>query len=251
MSNKFLEAAASYYGLDGLPRRFELLTVDGTPMLVLELVLTDEDMAGIVARMQTMKADAIALQAQQDYEVNPPSDARMRDEYNAMDKHAKSEFGSFSRYKAWRLGQAQEAVEVPAHVWLTSAECSPQQRATAVGMDEKGRYAIAPEDLTTAQRRMHGLEPDPYAARPADEVGAKGPAAFGLPDAPHKAAPPEVRIEPVPPEGATRVWIGEGVPTADDMRAEYVARTMAAHGRLNGDDGKPTSNADDFGGLPG
>lgn len=38
---------------------------------------------------------------------------------------------------------------------------------------------------------------------------------------------------------------------ADEMRAGYVGQTVAAMERLSGADGKPTSNADDFGGVPG
>lgn len=38
---------------------------------------------------------------------------------------------------------------------------------------------------------------------------------------------------------------------AEELRAAYVDQTVAAMQRLNGADGKPTSNADDFGGVPG
>lgn len=38
---------------------------------------------------------------------------------------------------------------------------------------------------------------------------------------------------------------------AEELRAGYVDQTVAAMRRLNGADGKPTSNADDFGGVPG
>jgi hypothetical protein len=41
------------------------------------------------------------------------------------------------------------------------------------------------------------------------------------------------------------------VGAAESLREGYVARTVAATERLSGADGKPTSNADDFGGLPG
>lgn len=228
MNDTFLKAAASYYGQPDA-RKVELFTDGATVVLALELALKDEDMAGIVERMRAMWADAEALQAQQQAQATQamasvPSEQRMRDEYNGMDKRTRSEFGSFARYRAWRGAvdpyAVQDTVELPAHVYLSPAEATEQQKAMAVGRDAKGNYAVAPEDLTTAQRRMHGLEPDPYG-------------------------------QPVEPEGVTRVEIREGVSTADELRAGYVERTVAATDRLSGADGKPTSNADDFGGVPG
>lgn len=243
MDNIFLKAAASYFGQAGA-RKVELFT-DGTiPVLALELVLTDENMAGIVERMRTMWADAEALAAQQAARAQPemPSDTRMRDEYYGMDKRTKSQFGSFMNYRAWRLGQAlaevragkdvlvQETVELPAHVYLSPGECTELQKAMAVGRDEKGNYAVAPEDLTPEQREARGM---PHWDGQAAPQGAEE-LRTGM------SLTVEQAFDHLPP-----------VRGADDLRATYIERTVAAHARLTGADSKPTSNADDFGGVPG
>lgn len=197
MMATFLDAAASYYGLgETAARKLELFTDGSDLVLAVEVRVTDDDMAGILARMNNMRQLEKARQQPQ-AEPIMPSEQRMRSEYTAMDRVTKSQFGSFSVYRAWRLGQdnfvAGEAdrVELPPYVYLSPAECTPQQKAMAIGQDQKGNYAVAVEDLTAEQRK-----------------------AF------------------------------EEAPSA-------VVQARAAHDRLNGADGKPTSNADDFGGVPG
>lgn len=85
---------------------------------------------------------------------------------------------------------------------------------------------------------------DPYVVQAqgatADEVGAdytkRVAEAFGV--------PAHLLVESAPP-------LTPATKTADEVMADYVNTMVAAHTRLERGDGKPTSNADDFGGLPG
>lgn len=212
MNSKFLQATASYFGLaDTHASQAEVHTTEqGAMVATFQIQLTDEDMVGILGHMKAM---AEPMPTEPIYvQTEAPSDERMRDEYNAMDKRTKSEFGSFARYKTWRLGGGAELVdkvEIPPHVWIEPGDANLMQRVMAVGRDERGRYAVALDDLTAEQRRRH-------------ELATQG-VMFGAAD----------------------------IGAADTMRAGYVERTMAATDRLTGADSKPTSNADDFGGLPG
>lgn len=203
----FLVAAASYFGLPDT-QVMQGSTIEaapgGTIDLVLRISLTPDDMTGIAGRMAALAEmeQPEPVQAQ----VEMPSRERMREEYNALDKRARSEFGSFARYVAWRGGPDPHApAPVPPHVYLWHHEATSQQRADAIGRDAQGRFAVAVDDLTEDQQKAHMPE----------AVQARGQA------------------------------------SADQMRADYVERTVAVHERLNGSDGKPTSNADDFGGVPG
>lgn len=156
MSNEFFKAAARYFGVaEGAAHKTEVYTEGGVLVLALEIPLSDADLAGIADRMKTMQEQAPG--PAYDYvEVEVPSEQRMRDEYNAMDKRSRSEFGAFHRYKAWRLGTTLDTVttgkvELPAHIYLSPAEATAQQKAMAIGRDERGNYAIAVEDLTEEQ----------------------------------------------------------------------------------------------------
>lgn len=176
--------------------------------------LRGEDMVTIAERMKAMQEqapDPIYVET----EV-PLTREELRARYNALSKRERSAFGSFARYEGWRRGAlyiesldpyatpAQvDKVELPPHVYLSPAEATPQQKAMAIGRDEKGNYAVAVEDLTAGQIQAMGTTGGAEAVR------------------------------------------------ADQLRAEYIERTMGAHARLNGADGKPTSNADDSGGVPG
>lgn len=254
--NNFAKAAASYFGLGEIvPRKVEVFSDGLSNVVVIELNLTDEDLVGIAGRMQAMQQiSATDDRRMTDWDSSPvvvANEQKLRDEYDSLDKVTKSRFGAFHRYKAWRLdggaeptGEPERApvIDLPAHVYLTGAECTAQQRAMAIGQDEKGRYAIAVEDLTVDQVEKHcNHVVDPAADQP------------------------------------TTVVLGERVEelTADRLRQAYIERTVQAHaklneprcscpsgdgdmqwpcpkhGRLSGADGKPTSNADDFGGLPG
>ena len=168
MSN-FLKAAASYYGVPdethGGARTAWVADESGRLMLVVEIPVRDDDLPAIVQRMRDMQAFKEAELAEAMCVASLPSQERMRAEYNALDRRSKSEFGSFSRYQEWRIGEALDAVVaepskaaealadvVPPYVYLSPAECTPQQKARAVGQDEKGNYAVAVEDLTERQR---------------------------------------------------------------------------------------------------
>lgn len=244
MDNNFLKAAASYFGLaETNLRKSGIFTEDDTLVIGFEVRLSDEDMMGILQRMQALTQEAppepLYVQAE------GPSREELRAEYDGMDARTRSQFGSFLRYESYRLAGGAETVtkvELPPYVYLSPGECTAQQRAMAIGQDEKGNYAVTIEDLTPEQRATYGgaLRID----EPADQLvfDVVGPGTItsdGLYTAP-PANEHEQRAEVV------RVQA-----TADQLRQAYVERTVAAHQRLNGADGKPTSNADDFGGLPG
>lgn len=157
MSN-FLPAAASYFGLaDADLRKVELFSDEHGPIVAFEVRLSDEDMAAVLKRAAEMKAEALAAPPATTAASAQPSEERMRAEYADMDKRTKSEFGSFARYRAWRLGQGAEQVAdaAPAYVYLSPTEATVQQKAMAIGMDEKGNYAVLVEDLTEEQARRH------------------------------------------------------------------------------------------------
>lgn len=204
----FLVAAASYFGLPDtqvMQGSAVETAPGGTIDLVLRISLTPDDVMGIAGRMKVMAEMEQPEPGPAPAEM--PSRERMREEYNALDKRARSEFGSFARYVAWRGGSDPFAVsEVPPHVYLWHHEATLRQRAEAIGRDAQGRFAVAVDELTEDQR-----------------------------NASVKAG----------------LFVSDPVGAAEQLRAGYVARTVAAHERLNGSDGKPTSNADDFGGVPG
>lgn len=250
----FQEAAASYFGLaETNLRKIEVFS-DGDLVVAFEITLTSGDVLAITDRMRSM--------GEQPAPAEPPSAQlvelsreQMREAYNALGPAERSQYGSFARYVAEHGGTdpytTVAKIELPPHVYLTPAETTAQQRVMAIGRDEKGNYAIDVGDLTAAQRVDH-----------MDDVGPGGDvlrAAWCA--AVEQTTQAEINGNRKPgdpaPLGlvlgyADLPWPGQlaGAP-ADELRAGYVAQTVAAMERLSGADGKPTSNADDFGGVPG
>lgn len=223
----FLVAAASYFGLPD-DQVMQGSTVeagaDGSLDVVLRVALTPDDIAGIAGRMKVL-AEAQPEPVYAETEV--PTREQLREQYNALSKQERSHYGSFHHYVV-STGlldpyRATDKVDLPAHVYLSPAQATSQQKAMAVGRDEKGNYAIAVEDLSHEQKADHAN----YVWGPAEQEEMDVHLADGAGESLNPAA------------------------AADNMRADYVRRTIGAHARLNGADGKPTSNADDFGGVPG
>lgn len=276
----FIAGAASYFGLpvDQVVEG-KVHTEHGCIEVVLHVQVTADDLAGIAGRMKAMAE--VPPVPHHTPQPAAPTDAELREEYNTLTKADRSRFGAFHRYKAWRMDggpeQQQATIDLPPHVYLAAGECTAQQRAMAIGQDEKGQYAIAVEDLTEAQRIEHvpGYEGSLGGGLPAEQTGWL-PARL-VPEEQRKTALSEryVQATEAGPIAGVRWFlldrtemtaeqlalckgkpeptqqIGPSGVTADQLRQAYVERTMAAHERLNGADGKPTSNADDFGGLPG
>ena len=178
--HNFIRAAASYYGVpvDQLTEGCSIDSSTGEFEVVLRLVVTPEDLAGIGKRMDTMmreaQVDEAVAQRATERETTLPSDEELRELYNALHPATRSHFGSFARYKAqWHestqalLGiegalDVARKVELPAHVWVPARELTDQQRAMAVGVDDAtNRYAMDPADLTAEQRaKALGIEVD-------------------------------------------------------------------------------------------
>lgn len=234
----FQDAAASYFGLsDTGVRKTEVFTHEGEMLVVFEVPLTTEDVLGIADRMRTLQTDQAAPRAAI---KAPVSREDMRAAYSALSPAERSSYGSFAKYVALGGGEdvypVQPKIELPAHVYLSPAEVTEQQKVMAIGRDEKGNYAVAVGDLTAAQQ--------------VDHMDDAGPGGDALREAWCASVEQTTRAEmngnrkpgdPVP----------VGLMGADEMRAGYVARTVEVMARLSGADGKPTSNADDFGGVPG
>lgn len=155
----FMVAAASYMGLpDG--QVLEGSTVDassGDLELVLRVSVTADDLVGIGKRMGVLMAQKAVDDAQRVKAwVDAPelTNEELRAAWQALEPSEQSRHGSFGRYKlhiehgTMPLGD----LELPAHVWMHGNALTEQQKAMAVGMDEKGRYAMDPDDLTGSQR---------------------------------------------------------------------------------------------------
>lgn len=233
----FQEAAASYFGLaETNLRKTEVFTDAGEVLLVFEIPLNKDDILGIADRLRAMVEQALPEPVQA--ETRGWTREELREQYNALSPAERSQYGAFSRYEAWRRGegsfQVQAKIELPAHVYLNPAEATEQQKVMAIGRDEKGNYAVTMEDLTSDQYAQ-AIRDGRIASAEALSV-EKVAAAFKVPA--HLIQDVGAPIVDYP--GA-----------ADQLRAGYAQRTVAAMERLNGTDGKPTSNADDFGGVPG
>lgn len=231
-NDAFILAAASYFGVpvhQVMPGS-HVESAPGTFDVWLRVALTPDDIKGVARRMAAME-DVGDPEPRPDQVHVPYADA--------------------------------EKVDIPAHVYLTAAECTPLQRVMALGQDEKGRYAIALEDLTDEQQLRHAADVmqvlHPVSVEAVEQAVLNGnrksgdPVPVGLMAAvqanrskiaEHFGVPAHMLVEGEPP-------LTSYPATADAMRAGYVERTVAATDRLIGGDGKPTSNADDFGGVPG
>lgn len=150
--HNFIRAAASYYGVP-VGQLTEGCAIDsstGEFEVVLRFALTPDDLAGVAKRMATMLQEQAvdeAIAAQQAEHKAMPT----RADWDMLTAAERSAYGSFARFKAQYVPPV-EKVELPAHVWLERGEATPTQMSMAVGMDEKGRVAVDPADLTNEQR---------------------------------------------------------------------------------------------------
>lgn len=157
----FVHAAASYYGVpvEQLTEGSGIATDKGDFEIVLRFKLEPTDLAGVMQRMQEMRAAEQIAQEQtarvQAAQPDPPTDEELRAAYNALGPKEKSYYGSFARYKVmgdYGVHVAADPVGLPKVVWLQRGEATEQQKAMAIGVDEKGRIGVDPDDLTEEQR---------------------------------------------------------------------------------------------------
>lgn len=103
MSPAFLQAAASYFGIN--PEQLagsDWHNADGQLVVAFEFNVSEDDLVGIVERMKVIKADADLVVAQVEV-MEPMTTERMcelRGEWNTMLKAQRKVYGSFERFVA-------------------------------------------------------------------------------------------------------------------------------------------------------
>lgn len=103
MSPAFLQAAASYFGIN--PEQLagsDWHNADGQLVVAFEFNVSEDDLVGIVDRMKVIKADADLVVAQVEV-AEPMTTERMcelRGEWNTMPKAQRKTIGNFDRFLA-------------------------------------------------------------------------------------------------------------------------------------------------------
>lgn len=179
MTTSFTKAAVSYYGIDaGLPVRTDINTAeDGVLYLTLSIAIKDEDLGPIVKRMS-------GIEQKEEFEplfTADISDDEMRRDYTALQPGLKSRFGSFARYKAWRMENKQPVVDqtegvggrkvqhvdapeeeeskLPAAVWVHNEDMVQYQMAMASEYDEStAQWLVQVTMLTPEQKAKYGVQ---------------------------------------------------------------------------------------------
>lgn len=235
-NDAFILAVASYFGVpvDQVMAGSGVETAQGAFTVVLRVALTPDDIKGVASRMEALAEvddprpgddEKITIQPTPTIVITPQQLnesllVRMRNEYNALSHIARARFGSLEGYVKWSFGlDPYAAVDNP------------------VAMPSPGRMGAAPADQMRAgyvDRTVAATErlaASPMLGEVRDLVRrAKGQAEYVF-------------------KGESRV----AVQAIEYLWAVIDAELsrMAATERLTGADGKPTSNAPDFGGLPG
>lgn len=169
--NDFVVAAGSYFGMpEGRVMHGSTIdTKDGQLTLVLRIDLTTDDVVGIGKRVGVLLAQAESDARVEDMEPILPSREALRAQYNSLPASQRSAFGSFHKYvvaydagyeppQGWAAdSEPKGPAVIPAHVWVPGSELTGPQLAMAMSMDEQGRYAMDPADLTSEQRKRLGV----------------------------------------------------------------------------------------------
>lgn len=186
MTTSFTKAAVSYYGIEaGLPVRTDINTAeDGVLYLTLSIAIKDEDLGPIVKRMS-------GIEQKEEFEplfTADISDDEMRCDYTALQPGLKSRFGSFARYKAWRMenkqpaaeqkgigtalhGEVGESAEGWKGVWLRKLELNPNQIAHG-DWPRSGGMVLVPFDCMSEYQKM-GRPKDPDAVESSEGIGGR------------------------------------------------------------------------------
>lgn len=175
-----LTAARSYYGLaDTKVVESELVSQAGT-YITFRIEVTDEDLAGILARMKTMQEQAPAEVI--DLHTDAPGWTReeLREQYNALSPQERSQYGAFHRYEAWRRGMAMDAVisgegaggrkivhvdapeeesAKPPAVWVDNQYMVEYQKPMASEYDEVNARWLLQEVMLTPEQRARYVQP--------------------------------------------------------------------------------------------
>lgn len=232
--NNFLKAALSYYGVDASGgHRSAFQSADGAQVLTVEINVTDDDLAGIAARMKVIQDEQVPAEAATI--VPGPTDAELRQAYNAMSPAQRSAYGSFARFRAMCGGaypyadrELREFADIEAGAPEPS-EGVGGRKVQHVDVEGQADAAEMPDAVWVPAYGMANYQFDVSSEYDAVENRYL------------------MQVAMLTPEQRTKYV----QPKADEMRAGYVQRTIQARERLTGADGKPTSNADDFGGVPG
>lgn len=156
MSPTFLQAAASYFGIN--PEQIagsDWHNADGQLVVSFEFSVSEDDLLGIADRMKALReSDVVTAQVEV---VEPPSNDEHRQVWNAMDKAARGRFGSFARFVAAggaELAKApQEEFKMPDYVYLPRSETTEYQRQVSHFNVTTGSYMVQVDDLTDEQRK--------------------------------------------------------------------------------------------------
>jgi hypothetical protein len=181
MTTSFTKAAVSYYGIDaGLPVRTDINTAeDGVLYLTLSIPIKDEDLGPIVKRMS-------GIEQKEEFEplfTADISEAEVRQDYTALQPGLKSRFGSFARYKAWRMENKQPVVDqtegvggrkvqhvdapeeesdgLPESVWVFGLDMQTGQHGMASDSREcpgGAEYLMQTAFLTPEQKAKYGVK---------------------------------------------------------------------------------------------
>lgn len=149
MSPTFLNAAASYFGIN--PEQIagsDWHNADGQLVVSFEFNVSEDDLLGIADRMKVLRL----AQPEPDLSSVPypiPDSDELRKAYNALSKEGRGRFGSFARFVA--VGGAQPA-EVPPYVLLNRNEVTDLQKATSSLDPASGKYMVQVDDLEPHQR---------------------------------------------------------------------------------------------------
>lgn len=152
MSPTFLQAAASYFGIN--PEQIagsDWHNADGQLFVSFEFNVSEDDLLGIADRMKVLReSDVVTAQAEI---AEPTSNDEHREAWNAMDKAARGRFGSFARFVAAGGAPRPEPVGIPEYVELAHSETTEYQRLISGRDPSTGRYLVQIDDLTEEQRK--------------------------------------------------------------------------------------------------
>lgn len=148
MSPTFLQAAASYFGIN--PEQIagsDWHNADGQLVVSFEFNVSEDDLLGIADRMKVLReSDVVTARVEI---AEPTSNDEHREVWNAMDKAARGRFGSFARFVA--AGGAKP-VELPPYVLLDRADTTEAQRQSSAIDPATGKYMVQIDDLTGEHR---------------------------------------------------------------------------------------------------
>lgn len=170
MSNQFLQAAASYFGLaETNLRKAECFTDGGEVVMAFEIRMMSGDLIAIGERMQVL-AQEETTRAPDDTKVIDwgQTIGQMRDQYNALTPSERSRYGSFARFCAGTPVQSVgangrdvkhvEVEEEPAQidvVWVRDGDATDTQQRFASDYDKKKGFLVQVAMLTPEQKARY------------------------------------------------------------------------------------------------